>query len=218
MSAFRSPACLRSRALIVIGLLGAALASITRAQIVSIDTSAGSRGQTIDGFGTRLSSTEGLQSWWQNLYFDDLQCSVLRMDLTPRFKPPYTGMNGTLNSPWYHRNPYFPGPDGNNVRAYTNAADYERPYNGWTAPIAVMGPDINQNTNCLDFSYGTIPVAGALARIGAGRSNQLGDFKLIGSLWSPAPWVKVSSGNPCPNLGGTPMPVPGTRVCDLQVT
>ena len=210
MSTFSSTACRRSRALIVIGLLGAALASIARAQIVSIDTSAGSRGQTIDGFGTCLSSTEGLQSWWQNLYFDDLQCSVLRMDLTPRFKPPYTGMNGTLNSPWYHGNPYFPGPDGNNVRAYTNAADYERPYNGWTAPIAVMGPDINQNTNCLDFSYGTIPVAGALARISAGRSNKLDGFKLIGSLWSPAPWVKVSSGNLCPNLGGTPMPVPGT--------
>jgi len=164
----------------------------------------------MDGFGTCLSSNEGLQGWWQRLYFDDLECSVLRMDLTPHFKPPYTGVNGTYNSPWYHWNPYFPGPDGNNVRAYTNAADYKRPYNGWTAPIAVMGPDINQNTNCLDFSYGTVPVAGALARMGAARSNQLGDFKLIGSLWSPAPWVKLSSGNTCPNWGGAPMPVPGT--------
>jgi len=164
----------------------------------------------MDGFGTCLSSTEGLQNWWQALYFDDLQCSILRMDLTPRFKPPYTGVNGTYNSPWYHWNPYFPGPDGNNARAYTNAADYGRPYNGWTTPIAVMGPDINQNTNCLNFNNGIIPVAGALARVGAARSNQLGDFKLIGSLWSPAPWVKVSSGNNCPNWGGTPMPVPGT--------
>ena len=180
------------------------------AQTVTLDTSSAGCRQVIDGFGTCLSTTEGLQSWWQGLYFDDLRCSVLRMDLTPRFKPPYTGMNGTYNSPWYHRNPNFPGPDGNNVRTYTNAADYRRSYNGWTAPIAVMGPDIDQNTNCLDFNYGTIPVAGALARIGAARSNLLGGFKLIGSLWSPAPWVKLSSGNTCPNWGGTPMPVPGT--------
>ena len=180
------------------------------AQTVTLDTSPAGRRQVMDGFGTCLSSTEGLQGWWQALYFDDLQCSVLRMDLTPRFKSPYTGINGTYNSPWYHRNPNFPGPDGNNVRAYTNSADYKRSFNGWTAPIAVMGPDINQNTNCLDFNSSSIPVAGALARIGAAKSNQLGSFKLIGSLWSPAPWVKVSSGNNCPNLGGTPMPVPGT--------
>ena len=180
------------------------------AQTVSIDTSPTGRRQVIDGFGTCLSSNEGQQAWWQSLYFDELQCSMLRMDLTPHFKAPYTGMNGTYNSPWYHNNPSLPGPDNNNVRTYTNAADYKRLYNGWNAPIAVMGPDINQNTNYFDFSYGTTPVAGLLARLGTGRSNQLGAFKLIGSMWSPAPWVKISSGNVCPNLGGTPYPVAGT--------
>lgn len=164
----------------------------------------------MDGFGTCLAGTEGLQAWWQDLYFDELQCSLLRMDLTPHFKPPYTGMNGTYNSPWYHNNPPLPGPDNNDVRTYTNASDYKRLYNGWRAPIAIMGPDINQNTNYFDFSYGMTPVAGFLARLGTSRSNQLGSFKLVGSLWSPAPWVKISSGNLCPNLGGTPMPVAGT--------
>jgi len=51
------------------------------AQIVTLDTSPAGRRQVIDGFGTCLSSTEGLQSWWQSLYFDDLQCSVLRYRL-----------------------------------------------------------------------------------------------------------------------------------------
>ena len=186
------------------------LPTTLHSQTVSIDTSSAGRRQMIDGFGTCLSSSEGQQAWWQSLYFDDLQCSVLRMDLTPHFKAPYDGMNGTYNSPWYHNNPPLPGPDGNNVRAYTNALDYKRMYNSWSAPIAVMGTNINQNTNYLDFNYGTIPVAGALARLGASRSNQLGGFKLFGSLWSPAPWVKVASGNTCPNWGGTPMPVAGT--------
>jgi hypothetical protein len=148
------------------------------AQTVTLDTSPAGRRQVIDGFGTCLSSTEGLLSWWQSLYFDDLQCSVLRMDLTPRFKPPYTGMNGTYNSPWYHGNPYFPGPDGNNVRAYTNAADYRRSYNGWTAPIAVMGPDINQNTNCLDFSSGSIPVAGRPGSDWRRQEQPVGRFQI----------------------------------------
>jgi O-glycosyl hydrolase len=190
-------------------LLALACLHIT-AQTVTIDISPAGRRQLIDGFGTCLSSNEGQQSWWQSLYFDELQCSMLRMDLTPHFKAPYTGMNGTYNSPWYHNNPPLPGPDTNNVRTYTNAADYKRLYNGWHAPIAVMGPDINQNTNYFDFNYGTTPVAGLLARLGTSRSNQLGPFKLIGSLWSPAPWVKISSGNVFPNQGGTPMPVPGT--------
>ncbi len=180
------------------------------AQTVSIDTSQTGRRQVMDGFGTCISSGEGQQSWWRTLYFDDLQCSLLRVDLTPHFKPPYNGTNGTYNSPWYHNNPPLPGPDTNNVRTYTNAASYKRLYNGWTAPIAVMGTNIDENINCLDFSSGNTPVAGALARLGASKSGQLGSFKLFGSLWSPAPWVKISSGNTCPNLGGTPMPVPGT--------
>lgn len=186
------------------------LAATLYAQTISVDTSFAGRRQTIDGFGTCLSSLEGQQSWWQSLYFEDLKCSVLRMDLTPHFKAPYTGMNGTYNSPWYHNNPALPGPDANDVRAYTNAADYQRTYNGWNAPIAVMGTNIDQNIAYLDFNYGTTPLAGALARIGSSKTGQLGGFKLFGSLWSPAPWVKIASGNSCPNLGGTPMPSAGT--------
>jgi O-glycosyl hydrolase len=195
---------------VVIALLLGFAASRGSAQTVTIDTSPTGRRQVIDGFGTCLSGNEAQQGWWQSLYFDDLQCSVLRMDLTPHFKSPYNGANGTYNSPWYHNNPALPGPDGNNVRAYTNATDYKRLYNGWTAPIAVMGTNINQNTNLLDFGYGSTAIAGALVRLGFSKSNQLGAFKLFGSLWSPAPWVKVSSGNTCPNWGGTPMPIPGT--------
>jgi O-glycosyl hydrolase len=186
------------------------LPRLTVAQVVSIQAGPATRHQTIDGFGTCLSSSEGQQTWWQRLYFEDLQCSIFRMDLTPHFKAPYSGVNGTYNSPWYHNNPSLPGPDNNNVRTYTNALDYRRLYNGWQAPIPVMGPDINQNTNLFDYSRGTVPTAAVLAKLGTTKSNQLGDFKLIGSLWSPAPWLKVASGNNFPNQGGTPMPVPGT--------
>ncbi|HWH68618.1 MAG TPA: hypothetical protein VNT26_04500, partial [Candidatus Sulfotelmatobacter sp.] len=203
------------RPLFTLSLWGSALVllasgAVLLAQTVSVDTSPAGRRQLIDGFGTCLSGKEGEQAWWQNLYFDDLQCSILRMDLTPPFKAPFLGNNGTYNSPWYHRNPYFPGPDNNNVRAYTNAADYTRAFNGWRAPIAVMGPDIDRNLTNFNFNHDRPRVAGTVARIAAGKSNQLGDFKLIGSLWSPAPWVKIASGNTCPNWGGLPMPVAGT--------
>ena len=177
-----------------------------RGQNISIDTSAGARGQTIDGFGTCLSGSEGQQAWWQELYFDDLESSILRVDLTPAFKSPYSDF--VYNSPWYGNNPALPGPDGNNVRTYTNAADYTRLFAGHQAGIAVLGPDISQNTNY--FNFDAVKVAGTLAALGQTKAARLGDFKLVGSLWSPAPWVKVQSGNLCPNLGGSPMPVAGT--------
>jgi O-glycosyl hydrolase len=181
-----------------------------RSQPVSvvIDTSPAGRNQVIDGFGTCLSGTEGLQGWWQSLFFDDLQCTILRMDLTPAFKAPYTGMNGTYNSPWFHNNPPLPGPDTNNVRTYSNTLDYTRVYNGWRAPIAVMGPDIDQNTNNFDFTVANLRVAGQLAQIGMTRGGA-GDFKLIGSLWSPAPWIKGASGNKISGQSGV-QPVNGT--------
>jgi O-glycosyl hydrolase len=188
-------------------LLAAAAAGLT--QTVWIDASAGGRRQVIDGFGTCLSGGEGFVAWWQALYFDDLQCSILRMDLTPKFKAPYNGVNGTYNSPWFHNNPPLPGPENNNVRTYTNAADYTRLYNGWRAPIAVMGTNINQNTNFFDYNQTLPRVAGALAQLGQAKASQLGGFKLIGSLWSPAPWLKIASGNRCPDYGW-PLPVGGT--------
>ena len=180
-----------------------------QAQTVALDTSPAGRRQTMDGFGSCLSGTEAQQAWWQALYFDDLQASILRMDLTPRFKSPYTGQNGTYNSPWYHNNPALPGPGNNNVRVYTNASDYTNLFNGWRAPIAVMGPNIDANTNYFDFNHAGPRTAGLAARAGASRGNQLGGFTLVGSMWSPAPWIKVASGNSISGQSGI-MPVNGT--------
>ena len=176
-------------------------------QTVTIDTSPSGRRQVIDGFGTCLSGTEGEQTWWQKLYFDDLRASMLRMDLTPVFKSPYSDFS--YNSPWFHNNPALPGPDNNNVRTYTDASDYTRLFAGRHAQIAVMGPDIAQNTSYFDFNADGPRVAGTLARMGASKARQLGDFKLIGSLWSPAPWVKISSGNAISGQSGI-LPVNGT--------
>lgn len=102
-------------------LIGVVVAWSGMAQTVTINTSPAGRHQTIDGFGTCLSGTEGLQSWWQDLYFNDLRATILRIDLTPVFQSPYSDY--TYNSPWFHNNPGLPGPDNNNVRTYTNAGD-----------------------------------------------------------------------------------------------
>ncbi len=173
------------------------------AQVVTVDTSPSGRQQVIDGFGTCLAGAEAEQAWWQALYYDDLQASILRLDLTPPFKGPYS--DNTYNSPWYHNNPPLPGPDNNNVRAYTNGLDYTRTWSGRNAQIAVMGPNINQNTNYFNMGTERARVAIAAAKAGAARSNALGGFKLVGSLWSPAPWVKISSGN---TISGHASPLP----------
>ena len=155
------------------------------AQVVTIDTSSAGRQQVIDGFGSCLSGSEGQQSWWQQLYFDDLGASMVRVDLTPNFRSPYS--DNAYDSPsWGNA-----GPDGYYARDYTNAADYQRVFSGRSAPIAVMGPNID--TNIGYFVFPSTP--GLVAQAGFMRRLQLGDFKLFGSLWSPAPWVKVTSGN-----------------------
>lgn len=59
----------------------------------------GGRRQTIDGFGTCLSGTDGSQSWFQQLYYDDMKASMLRIDITPQFISPYSDF--TYNSPWW---------------------------------------------------------------------------------------------------------------------
>ncbi len=155
------------------------------AQVVTIDTSASGRCQVIDGFGTCLAGNEGTNSWWQQLYFDDLGASMIRVDLTPNFRSPYS--DNAYNSPTWGN----PGPDGYFARAYSNALDYERVFSGRSAGIAVMGPNLESNIGYFVFP----PAAKAVAQAGAMRRLQLGDFKLFGSLWSPAPWLKVSSGN-----------------------
>jgi O-glycosyl hydrolase len=153
--------------------------------------------QTIDGFGTCVSGSEAQQTWWQQLYYDDLQASILRVDLTPRFRAPYA--DNTYNSPWFHNSPALPGPDGNNVRTYSGPADYSRSWNGRSAPIAVMKADAEQNIALFDYNDDMPKTGGLAAQAGLARKAQLGDFKLIGSIWSPAPWLKVSSGN---RIGG----------------
>ena len=173
------------------------------AQTITIDTSLAGQRQLIDGFGTCLSGSEALQTWWQNMYFGDLQASMLRMDLSPAFNAPYS--NNGYNSPGYG----VPGPDGNYVRAYTNATTYTNVFDGVQAPIAVMGPNINSNIAYFDFTSGGPQVAGVVAQVGKSLINNLGDFKLFGSHWSPAPWLKLASGNVY-NAGGTDLPADGT--------
>jgi len=163
--------------------------------------------QTIDGFGTCLYGEAAKDPWFQRLYLDDLRASMLRIDLTPRFRSPYSDF--AYNCPWFHGQPPLPGPDGNDVRTYTSPEDYQRPFAGRRAPIAVMGPDIDANVRLLDFDDGYLTSAGALAALGWSRRAELGDFKILGSLWSPAPWLKVPSGNRI-GAGQSPLPRAGT--------
>lgn len=69
-----------------------------------------------------------------------------------------------------------------------------------------MGSDINQNINLLTFS----DVAGTMAQLGTNKKAELGDFKLYASMWSPAPWVKISSGNTYGSSSGI-YPAQGTH-------
>ncbi|MDX2286260.1 MAG: glycoside hydrolase family 30 beta sandwich domain-containing protein [Bacteroidia bacterium] len=184
-------------------LLRSALAALVSGALslhaqTTVQVDLGDRRQPIDGFGAFQGGDAASQAWWQQLYYDDLGASIYRVDLTPSFKAPYSDLS--YYSPWFMgsgvnsvfnlEDPDNPnGPENNRVRTYTNPGDYSRTFGGQQAPIAVMGPDIEQN-----IGYFTFPSNGAIAA-GISRKAQLGDFKLIGSVWSPAPWVKVSSGN-----------------------
>jgi len=173
------------------------------AQTITIDTSPSGQRQVIDGFGTCVSGSEATQTWWQNIYFGDLRASMLRMDLSPAFKAPYSSNN--YNSPSYG----VPGPNDNYVRAYTNATTYTNLFAGFLSPIAVMGPNINSNIAYFNFTNGGPQTAGLAAQAGKSLVNSLGDFKLFGSHWSPAPWLKLASGNVY-NSGGANLPANGT--------
>jgi O-glycosyl hydrolase len=162
---------------------------VAAAQTLTFNPAA--RKQTIDGFGTCTWDTVPDQSWYAPLYYNDLGASILRVDLTPRFKSPYS--DWTYNSPWFHNNPALPGPEGNNVRTYTGAADYSRLFAGRQAQIAVMGPSLDNNIS-RTISV-TDPGVAAGARLAQRGRDTVSNFKLHGSIWSPAPWLKVSSGN-----------------------
>ena len=182
---------------------------------MTVDTTA--RFQTVDGFGTCLGETEPANDWWQQLYFTDMQYSIMRMDLTPNFMPDGGVTTDSFCSPWY-ANPAGPlhlpqadggcGPDNSCVRPYSSAADYGDSFGGCAAAIAVMGPDITANVRAFDF--GAVANIGHIAQLGSAQAAQLGDFKIYGSLWSPAPWVKLSSGDSYPAGSSLPAPAGGS--------
>ena len=169
--------------------------------------------QDIDGFGAFQDGEITTQAWWKDLFVNDLESSIYRVDLTPRLKAPYSDLS--YFSPWFmgsqtksvfnFEDPANPnGPENNRVRTYTGPRDYSRSFGGRNAPIAVMGPNIENNIN-----YFTFPVNGAIQEL-LNNKTKLGDVKIIGSIWSPLPWVKISSGNSYPE-NWWPGPVQGAR-------
>lgn len=162
------------------------------------------RHQIIDGFGTMAPHARGSDLRIAELLYDALGASILRVDLTPAFPPPASDF--AYNSPWFHGAPGLPGPDGNNVRTYRDLDDYARPWAGRAAPIVVMGPNVEDNIARLDLGAENVRSFGALARRGA---RTVTGFKLIGSLWSPAPWLKHAHGTRIGEGGGN-LPRAGT--------
>lgn len=157
--------------------------SICSGQTINVDATLVGRQQLIDGFGAcTYFSTPVTQTWYKDLYFNDAECSIVRMDMTPAFKAPYS--DNLYNS-------------SSGVRPYTNATDYTAIFNGNSAQIAVMTPDINTNINFFEYNntQSWSQSGGIMGQTGEARKAALGDFKLTGSIWSPAPWLKISSGN-----------------------
>lgn len=231
--------------LLAAALVSLAFAGLGFAQNVALDLSPEGRRQVIDGFGTCITGTLPQQNWWQELYLDDFRASILRVDLTPHFKAPWSNHN--YYSPWFlgagnppyslnfevnaSHNPrhyvgppdwewtvghdgrtYYNGPEGNRARTYTGPHDYSRSFGGFNAPIAVMGPNIDDNiARTLNLDNTMANSAAAVVAAAKQRDPTLSEFKLVGSLWSPAPWLKVSSGNvTSTGYGQWPFARPGT--------
>lgn len=190
----------------MVAVVGVSLAAPPATDVVRLIPA--ERHQTIAGFGTWLYSGAGLRDWYQKIYYDDLKCSILRVDIVPRFAAPYSDRR--YNCPGGAGAPPFPGPDGNNVREYAGPEDYTREWGGSSARIAVMGPDIDRNVKRFDLSHDIPRLGGTMAREGRKRADQLGDFKLLGCMWSPAPWLKLPSGNVYDGAN-EPLPRKGSR-------
>jgi O-glycosyl hydrolase len=164
--------------------------------------------QTIDGFGTTAPPRHAGEGWLQDLYLGDLGASILRIDVTPRFRAPVS--DRAYESPWFHGQPALPGPDGNNVRTYRGLGDYTRSFAGHRAAVAVLGPELTQETGRFDYSSAEARAIGSLAQRGVKLARAArAEFKLVGSLWSPAPWLKQTSGGSFQGSGDV-MPKPGT--------
>ena len=128
-------------------LLVLACSAGVRAQTIDVDVSRDGRAQVIEGFGTCISGSEPEQTWWRELYFDDLAASILRFDLTPHFKAPYSDHG--YNSPWFHNDPPLPDPTATTCARTTTHRDYTRTWAGYSAKIAVLGPDIDKNIDAV---------------------------------------------------------------------
>ncbi|HEY6882359.1 MAG TPA: hypothetical protein VI299_30215 [Polyangiales bacterium] len=190
--------------------MGGARAQAPVASPPGARVSAASSGQCrreIDGFGTTAPARGGGESWLLDLYYGDLGASLLRVDLTPRFRAPVSDY--AYNSPWYHGAPGLPGPEGNNVRTYKGIADYTRSFGGRKAQVVVFGPELAQQLGKFDYTSPDLRGVGALAQRGTRIGAARGEFKLVGSVWSPAPWLKTSSGAQIEGTGGI-MPASGT--------
>lgn len=196
----------------MLGLIFIGSLNLLSSQPVDVVVYPGEKMQIIDGFGAHQGDEVRNDAWWHELYYDDAGASIYRVDLTPRLVRPYSDFN--VYSPWFMgggvdsefnlEDPDNPdGPEENRVRTYTSAVDYSRTFGGKNAPIAVMGPEIEENIKY--FSY---PAHEAIPE-GMSRAEEYDDFKLIGSLWSPLPWLKISSGNTY-NQNWWPGPVQGT--------
>lgn len=205
----RMPACLRTRMVWVLTLCVFTQLSVTgaSAQGAVAVSDAPSCPRVIDGFGTTAPPKLQDREWVRALYYADLRASVLRVDMTPRFRAPVSAR--LYHSPWFHGTPALPGPEGNNVRTYRDARDYVREWDGEHPQIAVMGPDIERNLARFDYAVAGLRGTGELAREGARRARRRGDFKLIGSVWSPAPWLKLPTGDSFSGSGDV-MPKAGT--------
>jgi O-glycosyl hydrolase len=164
--------------------------------VITLDTTV--KFQIIDGFGSHQGSEFTNQQWWLDLFYKDMEASIYRVDLTPRLRSPYSDLS--YLSPWFMgsqtnsifnlEDPDNPnGPENNRVRTYTSPQDYMRSFGGQNAQIAVMGPKIEDNIQFFRYTQDKA------ITMGQSLKSELGDFKLIGSLWSPVPWVKVSSGD-----------------------
>ena len=197
--------------LLLLAFLLASTFLIAQSNIITVLLS--EKKQVIDGFGAHQGDDDVSRDWWQELFFEDLRATIYRVDLTSKLISPYSDLR--VYSPWFMgsgtdhglnlEDPDNPnGPEGNRVRTYTGPQDYSRDFGGYNAPIAVMGPDIDANVN--HFTY---EEDAAIAE-GLQRREELGDFNLVGSIWSPLPWLKVSSGNTW-EQNWWPVPVQGSR-------
>ncbi|MGB3799024.1 MAG: hypothetical protein WA952_04370 [Lewinella sp.] len=192
----------------VLFLLSVSLCS--QSNVVRVQTE--EKQQVIDGFGAFQDGTLTQEEWVKDLYLNDLGASIYRVDIVPQFVSPYSDlrvyspwfMGSSVDSPFNLEDPDNPnGPEENRARTYTGPDDYSREFGGESAPIAIMGPDIEVNKDLFVYPENE------LLEEGMEGAEDPSDFKLIASMWSPAPWLKISSGNSW-NQNWFPGPVQGT--------